>query len=52
MGLPNISVGKIAGTKVLDGALRSVGPSGRRMGDVEAPLGGILVPALRVALAD
>lgn len=43
---------RAAGTKVLDGALRSVEASGRRMGDVEAPLGGTSVPVLESATVD
>ena len=39
------SLGPTGGTKVLEGALRMA--SGRRIGDVDAPLGGMLVPADR-----
>lgn len=37
------SVGQMLGTKVLEGVLRVA--SGRRIGDVDAPFGGMLVPA-------
>ena len=44
MGLSRRSVGKIEGTKVLEGALRRFGKSGLRIGDDEPPRAGTVIP--------
>lgn len=44
--------GRTAGTKVLDGARRSCGPVGRRIGDVEPPLAGTVSPIGGVACGE
>lgn len=46
MGKSRISVNTPEGTKVLEGALRNALDSGRRIGDIDLPREGIVLPAV------
>lgn len=46
MGKSRISINTPEGTKVLEGALRNALDSGRRIGDIDLPREGIVLPAV------